>query len=201
MSVPGTMRARGLSIVSATMVALSTCMSAHGAPTPVGQAARWQQTRLTIRLYNLPKRYSCSELERKFEAVLLELGVRSDAKIAAHRCERPLGAIAYSPSVKLQFWAPEATAAVGGRSTNIRAVRKSILLQPGTPSSLDASDCQLLRQIKDTLIPSLPSDRTGNFRLACGAPVLEHYPAFRVAVDALLPLPAQVRVAGGPSDG
>jgi hypothetical protein len=195
------MRARGLSVVSATLMGLSTCIAANVAPLPVVQAARWQQKRLSIRLYNLPKRYSCSELERKFEAVLLELGARSDAKIQAHRCERRLGAIAFSPSVNLQFWAPQATAAVDERSANIRAVRKSIHLQPGTPSSLDSSDCQLLRQIKDTLIPSLPSDRTGNFRLACQAPAPEHYPAFRITVDALLLVPAQVRVAGGPNDG
>jgi len=179
-------------------IASGVCLFANGAcvqAAAAGQAAQWMTHDLIVRLDDLPTRYSCNDLWTKFHDVLLALGARPGTmKIAAYRCESSLGREALSPDVHLVFQTPEALGHAQSRWSDVEAVTKTVRLEPGTPLSLDNSDCELLRQIKDTLLAEL-SDKTLNYRLACHAPPTGD-PQFSLAVEALTPATGMpVRVA------
>jgi hypothetical protein len=109
----------------------------------------------------MPLRYSCRGLERKVLDVFGLAGAR-DVRVHATRCESALGS-AYSPQVRWHFDFPQAT-------SKWRTVR----IEPGQPSSLEAADCALMRRLR----PFLPGVVT-RYRLACRAPQFRE-PAFYV---------------------
>jgi hypothetical protein len=121
---------------------------------------------LIAKLNHLSKRYSCNDLWYKFHDVLLEIGARPDMKILPYRCERALGEAARSPSVQLHFQLPEVLHGNLARWADIRVVNSTVTFQPGHPKSFDATDCDLLRQIKDTLFTQVV-DRAATYHLAC----------------------------------
>ena len=141
------------------------------AATAAAIPAEWMPHDIMVRLQNLPKRYSCDDLWYKFHDVLLALGARADLKILTWRCENSLAdAAARSPRLQLKFELPQALSGKQIRWSDVNAAPATVLLEPGHPASLDDSDCELLRQMKDTLLAEL-SDRVTSFQLACNAPV------------------------------
>jgi|SRR5579862_3167673 len=150
-----------------------------------GQPAAWMPHELIVRLDHLSKRYSCDDLWYKFHDVLLQIGARPDMRILPYRCERALGEAARSPSVQLQFQLPEVLYGKRARWADIRVVTSVVTLEPGHPASFDASDCDLLRQIKDTLFTRI--DRPVSYQLACGAPPI-HVPVYSLSVATLKPV-------------
>jgi len=162
------------------------CLARAGAADEAtGQPAAWMPHELIVRLNHLSKRYSCDELWYKFHDVLLEIGARPDMKILPYRCERALGEAARSPSVELQFQLPEVLHGKLARWADIRVVTSVVTLEPGHPASFDASDCDLLRQIKDTLFTRI--DRPVSYHLACRAPAI-HEPGYSLSVATLKPV-------------
>ncbi len=129
------------------------------------QQAFWVAHDLRVDLHNLPRRYSCDDLQHKFRDVLLALGARPDLRVLTERCE--LGS--RSPSVRLQFSSPELVDRVPKRGMAVDAAAVVVRLEPGHPASLYAADCELVRQIKDRLVASM-SQRAMSFNLACSAP-------------------------------
>jgi hypothetical protein len=163
---------------------LASCIAA-AASGPIPQPAVWMPHDLIVPLENLPKRYSCNDLWYKFRDVLRAIGARPDLQILAYRCEKGLGDTARSPRVHLQFQLPQVVHGKDTQWSDVRAVTTIVRLEPGQPASLDASDCELLRQIKQTLIENL-SDRVVAYDLACSAPPTAH-PHFSLTVEALTP--------------
>src|SRR5262249_7418205 len=104
-----------------------------------------------VRLEGMPVRYSCRGLEGKVLELLDLIGARN-VSVRAARCESALGS-AYAPQVRWQLDFPEAAA----KSRTVR-------IQPGQPTSLDATDCLLVRRLR----PFLPGVVT-RYRLACRA--------------------------------
>lgn len=176
------MNVLGFATAIVVLIVSSTAATAAESPMP----AVWTAHTLIVDLGNLPKRYSCDDLWYKFKAVLLTLGARSDLKIFPFRCERSVGSTAYSPKVQLEFSTPRAVSAKDAQWADLQAVSKSIRLQPGSPDRLDAKDCELLDQIKSTLLPYLEDPVTG-FNLACQAPQTAE-PSFGLTVTALIPV-------------
>jgi len=156
------------------------------APIAEPQPAVWVSHMLVIDLSNLPKRYSCDELWYKFKAVLMTLGARPDMKILPYRCERGAGSNAYSPKVQLQFSIPRAVSGENARWADLQVSSESIRLQPGSPGRIDRQDCNLLNQIRTTLLPDLGATVIG-FNLACQASQSAHSP-FGLTVKALIPV-------------
>jgi hypothetical protein len=156
--------------------------------------AEWMPHDIVVDLHHLPKQYSCDELWYKFHGVLLQLGARPDMNILTYRCARSMGAAGYSPSVQLQFSMPHALAATDRRWSDVQVRRSKVSLQPGTPSTLDAADCELVRQINEALLPVLASEHTVSDHLACGPSSTAHKQSFNLTVDTLTPLSA-ARVA------
>ena len=144
---------------------------------------------MIVRLDNLPKRYSCDDLWYKFHDVLLALGARPDMRILAYRCEKSLSSEqARSPRVELKFYLPEALSGTQRQWADLSAVQRIVELQPGEPGKIDAADCELLRQIKEGLLPLIPV-KVRDYRLACAAPS-EGKPPFDLTVAALEPVKA-----------
>lgn len=184
---------RALVLLLGALTAHAAAASPPQAPAPQAgvsapQPGVWVKHDLVVRLQNLPKRYSCDDLSHKFHDILTTLGARPDMRILAYRCESVLGVIARSPSVHLQFELPEVAAATQVRWSDFQVQPGTVRLEPGRPRSLDASDCELLRQIKGGLLPAL-SERVIGYHLACQAPPTES-PKFSLSVQAMTPAPA-----------
>ncbi len=162
------------------------------APAKLGQPAVWTQHDLIVGFDHLPEIYSCDDLWYKFHDVLLAIGARSDMRILAYQCGKGLGQLAHSPQVHLHFFIPQVVRGAAARWADINVEPRAVRLAPGHPASIKASDCELLRQMKDDLLAALP-DRVLQFNLACEAPATP-WP-FSVSVEALKPVPGQARVA------
>jgi hypothetical protein len=173
----------GLSVMSA---AASAAMPAQAA-----QGAVWAVHDLTVHLNHLPRVYSCDDLWYKFRDVLLAIGARPDPNIATFRCGPGLGQLAYSPEVRVQFAMPEPVNVAPDRSADVNVHPQTVRLEPGHPASLNAGDCELLRQMKNGLLAVLPH-RIVSFRLACDAPPTR-WP-FSVSLETVTPV-------GVPTDG
>lgn len=161
------------------------------APGSSGQAANWAPHDLIVNFHHLPKLYSCDALWYKFRDVLRALGARPDPSIVTFQCGPQIGSLARSPQVHLYFSLPQP---VGDDThwADIEASLRTVRLEPGHPAALDASDCVLLRQMKDRLLAALPA-RVISFKLACEAPAGRS--PFNVSVETLTPLEDRARVA------
>ncbi|HEY6927353.1 MAG TPA: hypothetical protein VI653_28015 [Steroidobacteraceae bacterium] len=157
-----------------------------------GQPAVWTERDLIVGFDHLPETYSCDDLWYKFHDVLLAIGARPDMRILAYQCGKGVGQLARSPQVHLHFFIPQAVRGPATRWADINVEPRTVRLLPGHPASIKASDCELLRQMKDGLLAALPT-KVLQFNLACEAPATP-WP-FSVSVEALKPVPGQARVA------
>ncbi len=170
-----------------------------GVATPGGtsgasvQPAVWVPRELLVQLHDLPKRYSCEALQRKFRDVLTFLGAQRDARVLAYSCGAESGAAGYSPSVHLHFEIPEVVEGAQLQWADFDANRTNVIpetleLRPGSPASFGAADCALLRQLQGALFPAL-SIHLVNSRLACQAP-LSAQSRYDLSIAALIPASA-----------
>ena len=195
------MRSKRWLFVLGLLVALTSAWDAEAATaSQPGHPASWRPYDLLLDLHDLPQRYSCDDLWYKFRDVLLAVGARPDVKILVYRCEQGLtDRKARSPRAQLQFSMPELLSPAQSRWAQLQAVTTTVRLAPGHPASLQSSDCELMRQVKDGLLESL-SQRVVSFNLACAAPRSARWP-FSVTVQALTPSRASSQVvaqAGAP---
>lgn len=167
------------------------------AQSPGSQPAAWVAHDISLNLYHLPRGYSCDDLQQKFRDVLLALGASQDASVLTSRCEPG----SRSPRVRLRFSLPEILASTAKQSTVIKASTTLVRLEAGHPGSLDATDCELLRQIKDGLLAPI-SQQVTTFNLACSAPASKGA-HFNLTVRTLQPLMAvaQATPPGGQTAG
>lgn len=152
---------------------------AHAAAGAAPQPAAWLQHNLIVSLHDLPKTYSCNDLWYKFRDVLLEIGARADYKILPYDCD------SHSPQVQLNFMLPQALSPSQKQYADLDAAPKTVELQPGKPSTLKASDCDLVSQMYSYLFPAIPLKVTSS-QLACTASA-KAQPHFELSVAALTP--------------
>jgi hypothetical protein len=127
------------------------------------------QHMVQVQLRDLPKNYSCYDLWYRFREVLQKIGARPDWKITTQGCVFSGNTQARSPQVQLEFYFPEALPPAQVKWSDVKAVPGTVLLEPGSaPNSLDRSDCELVRQIKDALLPALPV-QVLDARIECGS--------------------------------
>ena len=174
------------------MFAIGVALAAPPAAQSAGsQPATWVAHDINLNLYNLPRSYFCDELRQKFRDVLLVLGARPDANVLTSRCE--LGS--RSPSVRVRFSMPEISESTVKGGTAVEAAATLVRLEAGHPASLEATDCELLRQIKDGLLAPI-SHQVTTFNLACSAPSSKGA-RFNLSVRTLQPLMAVARTTPG----
>ena len=132
-------------------------------------------------LDNLPKPYSCDQLFYILRAVLEEVGARAGASILPFGCSGTPGTSSSEPTrVELRYEVPKPLAVTAPAS--VMATFSTIRLTPGHPSSLRNDDCQLLKDLTTTLLPSIGSHIESN-NLSC-AGVHGPNPDFSVTLQA-----------------
>ena len=148
---------------------------------------------MLVKLQNLPKNYSCYDLWYKFRDVLQKIGARPDWKITTHGCFFSGNAPARSPQVELKFYLPQALSPAQARWADVKAMSRTVSLRPdGRPHGLDKSDCGLLKQINDELLPALPV-HVLDAHLDCDSPA-ERQHGYLISVQALAAVPAAAAV-------
>ena len=130
--------------------------------------ATWQQKDLIVKLDPLPKRYTCNALWYRFRDVLTAIGAKPGMSILVYPCEGKADLAAKNPSVHLQFFMPELLPKPVAGWAQFKAAPKRVELGPGHPASLDTSDCNLLKQMKDSLLESL-AQHIDHSDLACSS--------------------------------
>lgn len=175
--------------IGLAVAAPPTALAGGTAQPPTNPSAAWVAHDINVRLYNLPRSYSCDDLRQKFRDVLLVLGARPDLDVLTSRCE--LGS--RSPSVRVRFSMPETIESTANHATVVEVSTAVVRLEPGRPVSLDATDCELMRQIKDGLLAPI-SQHVTTFNLACSAPSSKGA-RFNLSVRTLQPVVDGVRVA------
>jgi len=121
------------------------------------RAALWRTYDMLVDLHDLPRTYTCDELWYEFHGILLRLGAWPySINILPYNCSpSPSGAMR-SPNVQVRFQLPVFLHGVALKTAPAEAVERTVLLAPGEPKTLHSSDCQLMRQISQSLLASIP---------------------------------------------
>jgi hypothetical protein len=135
-------------------------MSAAGAQAATGPAAplpaQWRSYDILLELQALPRTYSCDELWYRVRDVLLALGARAYMTITPYDCGTTHGGAARSPRVQARFQLPYVLNGADTRYAELNARAQAVRLAPGSPRSLQAQDCELVRQLQGELLAALP---------------------------------------------
>jgi hypothetical protein len=142
--------------------------SSASAP-PAAVPAQWRTYDQLVQFHDLPKTYSCDELWYRFRDLLLTLGARAYMTITPYDCGYIGGGEARSPRVELKFQLPHLLRGEQTRYAEMSAVNRAVRLAPGTPHSLQAGDCELMKQLQDTLLAGLPVQVTAA-TFSCSGP-------------------------------
>jgi hypothetical protein len=161
------------------------------------QPAEWRTYDVLVDFQNLPRTYSCDELWYRFRDVLRSLGARAYMTVTPYDCGYIGGGEARSPHVEVKFQLPQPLQGAATRYAQLSVITRPVRLAPGAPRSLQASDCELVRQLQSTLLAALPlhvtvadfncSSAHASFALSINAP-LAVAPASRQA-QATAPAP------------
>jgi hypothetical protein len=142
--------------------------------------AVWAPHQLIVDLHELPRHYSCDDLWYKFRGILLALGARQDMEILPYRCE------GNSPQVQLKFSTPRQVEAANTRWAELTAITRKVQIAPGSPDKLDSGDCELIAQVKASLLAYL-GDPILSYRLPCQQPTQAGQSAFGLTLKVLVP--------------
>lgn len=148
------------------------------------QAAVWTPKELSFVFMGFTAHYSCDGLRDKIRHVLGELGARSDFKVDYYGCSSPYGTPDPFPGVriKMQVLQPvgvndKSAEVIGARwqRTNLRLDKDPVW---------EASDCELLEQIRQKILP-LFATRNVDFASNC----VPHQASLgtRLSADVLVP--------------
>jgi hypothetical protein len=199
---------RHLGIVAAVVCALALggpCFAAtaaapagdasHGSTT-AAQPALWRTYDMIVNLQKLPRTYTCDELWYEFHGILLQLGAWSySINILPYHCSPTPSGDMKSPDVQVHFQLPFFLQGAAAKYASAKAVERTIRLLPGEPQTLHPGDCELMQQISQTLLASLPV-RLDQQRFDCSA-AARRAAAFKVTVT----LPVAVSAVNGAPAG
>lgn len=156
------------------------------------QPALWRTYDMIVNLQNLPRTYTCDELWYEFHGILLQLGAWSySVNILPYHCSPTPSGDMKSPDVQVRFQLPFFLQGPAAKNATAKAVERTIRLSAGEPKTLHPADCELMRQISQTLLASLPVQLDQQHFECAAAP--RRAAAFRVAVT----LPVAVAALNG----
>ena len=141
-------------------------------PAVAAQPAIWRTYDLVVDLDHLSRTYTCDQLWYVFHGILLRLGVPiASLNVLPYRCSRTASGDLRSPRVQVSFRMPAVVHGAAVKWAQLSAVQRLIVIRPGEPKRLQPGDCWLLRQIRETLLTSLPVKVVqGELHCARGAP-------------------------------
>ncbi len=149
-------RAPTLLLLLVPALAAAQALATSAAPPAMAAPAQWRSYDLLLEFRALPRTYSCDELWYKVRDVLLQLGARPYMTITPYHCGTTRGGEARSPSVEVKFQLLEPLPGAAARYADTTVREEAVRLAPGTPSSLKAGDCELMRQLRETLLTGVP---------------------------------------------
>ena len=129
---------------------------APSAPAAAPVPAEWKSYDILVEFRALPRTYGCDELWYKLSDVLQQLGARAYMTVTPYECGTSHGGESRSPSVEVKFQLPEPLHGTATRYAETTVSEQAVHLAPGAPGSLQASDCELMRQMQETLLAGLP---------------------------------------------
>lgn len=147
------------------------------------EPADWVPHAVIVQYENLPRAYGCDALWYKVGDILRALGAWKAVSITPYACAATGRSGGRSPQLEIHFLTLRRLDAADARWAQARAVPTTIDLRPGTPKSLTAADCELLRQTEQGVLPLLASMRVLTPHFAC--PVANG--PFSFSVQALVP--------------
>ncbi|MBW4050663.1 MAG: hypothetical protein HIU85_04245 [Proteobacteria bacterium] len=158
--------------------------------------AIWRTYDMIVDFQSLPRTYTCDQLWYEFRGILLRFGAPpAGINILPYDCSPTPDGDLKSPHVEVRFQLPFLLQP-GVTGAPIHAVEGTVRLSPGKPKTLHASDCQLLRQIRQTMLASMPV-KVDSAHFDCSAPPSR---AGKFWVTLRLPVVASAQAAaGGPS--
>jgi hypothetical protein len=140
------------------------------APSSAARPAIWRTYDMIVSLQNLPRTYTCDQLWYELHGILLRIGAWPySINILPYHCSPSPRGYMKSPDVQVHFQLPYLLQGVAVKAAPAQAIERTIKLSPGEPKTLQASDCQLMQQISQTLLASIPA-RVGNEHFDCSGP-------------------------------
>jgi len=176
------------------MVALATAAAGVAATASATTPAEWRAYAVLVDFADLPKTYSCDDLWYKFRDVLLKLGARAYLTITPYHCGVRGGGEARAPQVEVKFQLPQRLHGDAVRYAQISAGDATVELAPGSPRSLGADDCELVRQLQQGLLAALPVRVSSSAFRCSGA-----HESFALTLHALISVPPSAGRPSGPS--
>ncbi len=158
------------------------------AASAAARPALWRTFDMIINLQNLPRTYTCDDLWYELHGIVLRLGAWPySINIVPYHCSPAPSGTLRSPDVQVGFQLPFFLTGVAAKSAPAQAVERTIRLSPGEPATLHSSDCQLMQQISQTMLASLPV-RMDDQHFDCSGP-----PRRAANFDVTVTLPVAVK--------
>jgi len=192
----GRIAASGCALALAGLCAITPAVAhesgaaGNAAAPAAARPALWRTYDMIVNLKDLPRTYTCDQLWYEFHGILLRLGAWPySLNVLPYHCSpNPTGSLK-SPDVQVGFQLPFFLDGVAAKSAPAKAIERTIRLSAGDPDTLHPSDCQLMQQISETLLASLPvrvddqhfdcsapPRRAGNFNVTVSLPVAVKMP-------------------------
>ncbi len=148
------------------------------------QPAVWTQKELTFVFQGFTAHYSCDGLLDKIRHVLGELGARSDLAVTYYGCSSPFGRPDPFPGVRIKMHVLQPPGANDQSTDTVGAHWRRIDLHLDKDPVWEASDCELLEQIKQHILPLFA---TRNVDFASNCVPHQAYLGTRLAAELLFP--------------
>ena len=161
--------------------------AAEGAAPPAdAQPAVWAPKELHFVFMGFTAHYSCDGLRDKIQRVLGELGARDGFRVAYAGCSAPFGKPDPFPGVRINMQVLQPAGANEKSGDVVGAHWRRVDLHLDKDPVWEASDCELLEQIKQKILPLFA---TRNVDFASNCVPHQAYLGTRLAADVLVPDP------------
>lgn len=168
------MRLRSLAIIATTVAAFlagppsRADMNANAPATESAQRAAWTLRRAHFVFHGCTTHYSCEGLQERVRRALLDLGARKDLRVQEGACVNLVGGPESFPNVDVTMNVLEPVASNGEGATGgtVAAHWRTVNLRLDKDPLWQAEDCELLEQIKRTLLP-LFATRNVDYHSSC----------------------------------
>jgi len=147
------------------------------------EAGSWLPHTYQFHFMGFTATYSCDGLGDKLQLLLRLAGARADAKVTP-LCARGYGVPDKLAEAQVVFSTLQPASAASGVAGTWRHVE----LAPRHPFELQAGDCELVEQFRDTLLPMFATRNLKN-QITC-VPHQESGSNFSLSFDVLAPVPA-----------
>jgi hypothetical protein len=180
-----TVRQTALAAVAALLACAAWGADAQGTAAP-GEAtsAVWAPKQLHFVFMGFTAHYSCDGLRDKIRHVLTELGARPDFEVNFAGCSSPLGRPDPFPGVNIKMNVLQAADPRDSSAQVVGAHWRKVDLHLDKDPVWEASDCELLEQIKERILPLFT---TRNVDFASNCVPHQAFLGTRLSADLLFP--------------